>query len=39
MGYPISVQTVRSRPGHLRIDISCHACKERWFEEVDIDGQ
>jgi len=36
-GYPTTVQTVRSSPGRLRIDIHCQACKEQWFEEVNIE--
>lgn len=36
-GYPVSVQTVRAKPGHIRIEIGCHACKEHWSEEVDTD--
>jgi hypothetical protein len=38
-GYPTTVQTVRARPGHIRIDLCCHGCKHEWFEEVDIDGR
>jgi hypothetical protein len=39
MGFPTVVQTVRSKPGHIRIDLSCHACKEEWFHEVDTQRQ
>ncbi|HEX6163988.1 MAG TPA: hypothetical protein VFZ31_11510 [Vicinamibacterales bacterium] len=38
-GYPTVVQTVRMRAGHLRIDISCHACRHEWFQEVEADQQ
>jgi len=37
-GYPTAVQTVKSSPGRIRIDICCHSCKDQWFEEVDIEG-
>jgi hypothetical protein len=39
MGYPTIVQTLRAKPGHIRIDISCHACKAQWFQEVDTQRQ
>jgi phage terminase large subunit GpA-like protein len=34
-GYPIAVQTLRMRPGQIRIDICCHACRHEWFQEVE----
>lgn len=38
-GYPTLVQTLRSRPGHIRIDLSCHECKEQWSQEADIESR
>ena len=38
-GFPVSVQTIRARPGHIRIDIFCQSCREQWFEEVLIEGR
>jgi hypothetical protein len=31
------VRTVRSKPGYIRIEISCHACDERWSLDVDTE--
>lgn len=39
MGYPTVVETVKSKPGFIRIEICCHACHTRWFQEVDIEDQ
>jgi DNA-directed RNA polymerase subunit M/transcription elongation factor TFIIS len=36
-GYPTAVQTVRSKPGHIRIDVVCQACRKQWSEEADIE--
>jgi hypothetical protein len=36
-GYPTLVQTIRAKPGHIRVDISCLACKEQWTQEVEIE--
>jgi hypothetical protein len=38
-GYPTAVETIRTRPGLIRINICCHGCKTEWFQEVDTAGQ
>ena len=39
LGYPTIVRTILSKPGHIRIEISCQSCKEQWFHDVDTDGR